>query len=101
MKEEKKPDSYSDLEWEGFIELRDGFIEALKDEDEAKINAVLDAHPDTQIPADDDNEAKTRIQWKDCPLKMTASYYANDKLEIEKMPVYEPEEIKQLIQKGQ
>jgi len=96
-KEEKKPDSYSDQQWADFVALRDEFIDELREVDENLINKALNEHPDNQIPEDDDNPARTRIQWDNCPLRMTASYYANDRLEIEKMPVYEPEELKAMI----
>jgi len=97
MKKDKQPKSYSDEQWAQFLTLRDGFIEKLKEEDEALINKALNEHPDNQVPADDENPAQTRIQWDDCPLKMTASYYANDRLEITKMPVYEPDELLLII----
>ena len=93
----KKPSNYTDEQWEKFISYHDKFIKVLKDEDEAKINLILDDHPDNIVPEDEHNEERRVIQWKDCPLNMTASYYANNKVFDEEMPVYEPEKIKELL----
>lgn len=98
-KDGKKPKSMTDEVWEKFKGLRRSFFDALKDEDEAKINLILEAHPDNQRPADDHNEASVHIHWESCPLWTTAAYYANNVLEISKMPIYRAEEIYGILRK--
>jgi len=94
---DKKPDNYTEKQWTDFKEIRDSFIDVLKGEDEARINSILDEHPDNIIPKDDDNEERRVIQWEGCPLRMTASYYANNKVFGEEMPVYPALAIKAIL----
>lgn len=98
-KEEKRPDSISPDKWPKFKERRDEFKEAFKDADNDKINEILNAHPDNIRPEDDNNPERRFIEWKDCPLHMTASYYASNKLEIVRTPIPEIEELKLLLAK--
>lgn len=99
MKKDKRPDSIPPEAWPKFKELRDKFKEELKDCDVNQLNKVLDAHPGNIRDADENNPETTYIEWKDCPLHMTACYYANDRLEISKMIIPEIEELKELLDK--
>ena len=87
----------TDIQYEDFTKQREAFIEAFKDADEAKLNTVLDALPSNQTEEDDDNPSRQIIEWKDCPLKMTAGYYANNKVLGEEMPIPEIDELKALL----
>ena len=95
----------SDEEYDKLIEHRDEFVEAFKDYDEAKINEVLQTHPlnrrNDSVDADPENDIEEKIipifSWKDCPLKMTAGYYANNKMLGEANPVPDIPELKALL----
>ena len=97
-KEEKRPDSIPENLWPEFKRLRILFIGTFTDYDEAKLNEALENHPCNIRPEDDDNPEKRIIGWKDCPLKMTASYYANRKLELDvTIPMPEIEDLKAIL----
>jgi len=96
---DKKPDNYTEKQWTDFKEIRDSFIDVLKDEDLVKINNALNHNPENewQGKEDDLNNGGKMFHWDNCPLKMTASYYANNKVFGETMPIYDPVELKALI----
>jgi hypothetical protein len=98
-KDGKKPEEMSDEVWEKFKALRREFYAAFIDYPEKDINDALMAHPDNLRPEDDDNELSHYILWADCPLWMTAAYYANDRLEIDKMPIPDIAELKEILDK--
>jgi len=87
----------TDAQYEDFTKHREAFTEAFKDADEAKLNKVLDELPENQVEADEYNEARRLVDWKDCSLKMTAGYYANNKVMGEEFPVPDIDELKALL----
>ena len=72
-------------------------MEAFKDADESKMNKVLDELPLNQKEADEWNDAGQKFSWANCPMRMTAGYYANNKVLEGGFPVPEIPELQALL----